>query len=109
MTTETQDENHVSTVRQILLDQMRALRAAGPEEVEQELGRAKGVAELGQVMVNVARVEVDYVKATGQGRAPFFETGSHPALPGPSGTHDVTTLPGAKNGITSVVQHRLKG
>ncbi len=111
MSTETNDDNHVSTVRQILLDQMRALRAAPPEDVERELGRSKGVAELAQAVVNTAKVEVDYVKATGQGRTPFLEPPIvPPALPAPTSTHDKTSVAGGEgSGIVSITRHVLKG
>lgn len=110
MTTETQDSNHVSTVRQHLLDQMKALRGATtPEAMERELGRSKGLSELAQAVVNTAKVEVEYIKATGQGATPFLQT---PAgqLPAPDGSkHEREQLPAPGNGITAITRHHLKG
>jgi hypothetical protein len=64
---------HIDQVRQHVLDQMQSLRTAKPEDIERELKRAKGVSELAQVMVNTAKVEVDYIAATKQPSAPFLE------------------------------------
>jgi hypothetical protein len=107
-----EDANHISTVRKHLLDQMRALRnATTPEEMEREIGRSKGISELAQAVVNTAKVEVDYLKATGQSSTPFLEV--PPDRPyigaGGSGTHDVQRLPAPGNGISSITRHRMKG
>lgn len=93
--------NHISTVRQHLLDQMAALRtAATPEAVRVELDRAKGISDLAQVAVNTAKVEVDYLVATDQTGAPFLEApAGHIAGPGET----------PANGITSITRHRLNG
>lgn len=92
--------NHISTVRQHLLDQMQALRTAKPEDVKQELERAKGISELAQVAVNTAKVEVDYLIATDQTSTPFLEVPPDQRfITGPSGD-----LP---NGISSIVRHRM--
>lgn len=102
--------NHISTVRRHLLDQMRALRAAGtPEEMRTEIERSKGVSELAQAVVNTAKVEVDYLKATGQQSTPFLEVPpDRPYLPDASQSA-TTRLAGPGNGINSIVQHRLRG
>jgi hypothetical protein len=105
-----QDTNHISTVRKHLLDQMKALRNASPETLEREIGRSKGVAELAQAVVNTAKVEVDYLKATGQSSTPFLEVPpDKPYVGVGSGTHDVERLPAPGNGITSITRHRMKG
>jgi hypothetical protein len=108
MTEETQDLNHVSTVRKHLLDQMKALRAAGtPEEVEREIGRSKGMSELAQAVVNTAKVEVDYLKATGQTSTPFLEV--PPDQPYIGAGASVQQLPAPGNGISSITRHHLRG
>jgi hypothetical protein len=106
-----QDTNHISTVRKHLLDQMRALRnATTPEDMEREIGRSKGISELAQAVVNTAKVEVDYLKATGQTSTPFLEVPPDQLYIGAGGgTHDVTRLPAPGNGITSITRHRMKG
>lgn len=100
-----QDPNHISTLRRHLLDQVKALRAAGAEDVQREIDRSKAVAELAQAVVATAKVEVDYLKATNQTSTPFLEAPpDQPYLPEAAGTQG---LP--RNGITSVVRHRLQG
>lgn len=37
-----------------------------PEKIQEELAKAKQIAQIGSVLVNSAKVEVDYLKATGQ-------------------------------------------
>lgn len=91
--------NHISTVRQHLLEQMAALRgAATPEAVKLELEKAKGISELAQVCVNTAKVEVDYLIATEQTSTPFLEVPSDAPYQAPG------ALP---NGISSITRHRM--
>lgn len=67
----------ITTVRQHLLDTLVDLR--NPEK-PMPIDRAKAVAEVAAVLVNSAKVEVEYLKATQQRRGTFFE-----ALPAPGG------------------------
>lgn len=113
---EIEEVNHISTVRRHLLDQMRALRQAStPEDVEREISRSKGVSDLAQAVVNTAKVEVDYLKATGQTSTPFLEVPpDQPYLPDASGKqgagqHAVQQLAAPGNGINSITRHTLKG
>jgi hypothetical protein len=100
-----EEPNHISTLRRHLLDQVKALRAAGAEDVQREIDRSKAVAELAQAVVNTAKVEVDYLKATNQTSTPFLEVPpDRPYLPDAA---DKQGLP--RNGITTVVRHRLQG
>jgi hypothetical protein len=55
--------------------------------------KAKTVADLAQVVVNTAKVEVDYLRANNGGETPFLEASSAANLP---------------EGITGIRQHRLK-
>lgn len=85
----TQPVNHINSVRQHLLDQLSALRnASTPEALKDELARSKGVSELAQTITNTAKVEVDYLVATGQTSTPFLEAppgnGVKPGLPKPA-------------------------
>jgi hypothetical protein len=103
--------NHINTVRALMLEQLRALRTApAGTELAEELKRSKGVSELSQTIINSARVEVDYLAVIhGDGEVPFLaapdEEGAKPKerkdplLQGPSADHPWRT---------SVV-HRLKG
>lgn len=95
--------NHISTVRQHLLDQLAALRSATPEALKDELARAKGVSELAQTITNTAKVEVDYLVATGQSSTPFLEVPPDT----PYLRNNVATLPSGAQ--LPARQHRLKG
>ena len=57
------------------------------------IDKAKTVADLAQVIVNTAKVEVDYLKANNGGETPFLEATGAGKLP---------------EGITGIRQHRLK-
>lgn len=76
---------HISDIRTIMAEQLRALRSASPAELESELKRSKAVSELSQTMINSAKVEIDYLQATKQNHSPFLEvpptvhTGNTPA------------------------------
>ncbi len=68
---------------------------AGVKDGTVDLDRARAVNEIGKTIVDTARVEVDYLKATGGGESSFLDT-----------TIGSGNLP---NGITGVVRHRLAG
>lgn len=96
-------DNHISTVRQHLIDQLAALRKAdGPDAVRLEIDRAKGISDVAQVIVNSAKVEVEYLQKTGQTSTPFLE------VP-PDAPYITTKTEGLPNGISSITQHRLAG
>jgi len=48
---------------------VRDATGAQDKEKPMDLDRAKAVAEIGQTIINSAKVEVDYLKVTGQGPA----------------------------------------
>lgn len=58
------------------------------------LDQARLTSDLAQVIVNTAKVEVDYLRATGGGESAFIERSEEP---------------GERNGITGIVRHRLRG
>jgi hypothetical protein len=64
--------NKMSDLREHLFETLQALK---DKEKPMDLERAKAVAEIGQTIINSAKVEVDYLKVTGQGqhtRSEFF-------------------------------------
>jgi len=83
------------------------LDALSNSENPMDLERARVIADVGQVIVNSAKVEVDFIKATGSRQSAFLEPPTMLDLP--ARTHDVVALPSTGNGITSITQHRLKG
>lgn len=71
------------------------------------LDQARQVSELAQVIVNTAKVEVDYVRATdAASKSTFLE--SKPQAPSlPDGVSKAPAVPG--NGIVGIVRHTIKG
>ena len=99
----------IDTLRTHLFDTL-----AGLKDGSISLDKAKAINETAQVIVNVAKVETDYVRATRRASASgFFAPMNHPLdqLPPPGtttptahGEKTVTPLPG---GATSTV-HRMR-
>lgn len=90
---------HITQLRQHLLDTLADLRN---RENPMEPDRARAVAQVASVLVDTAKVEVDYIKATGQDRAGFLE---EPADPSVSHLGRDPLPPG----ITGITRHRLQG
>lgn len=78
----------LNTLRAVLFDTLQAVKAG-----EIELDKARAVNEIGKTLLDSAKVEVEYLRATGQGSSQFLEAASVP-------------LPA---GIQSVRRHRLVG
>jgi hypothetical protein len=97
---------HISQLRQHLLDTLADLRN---REAPMEPDRARAVAQVASVLVDTAKVEVDYIKATGQDRAGFLEEPPTPGFEGVGSDHTREHLPAPGNGISSITRHRLKG
>lgn len=68
---------------------------AGVKDGTIDIEKARAVNELGKTICDTAKVEVDYLKATGGGESSFLSTaiGSDNLPPG----------------ITGITQHRLRG
>ena len=100
MTTATPQPPHIHQLRDHLLQTLASLRdRTNPMEPD----RARAVAQVASVLVDTARVEVDFIKATGQDTSQFMQA----ALPGETRTtatgNTVQKLP---NGTTI---HRMGG
>lgn len=89
---------HINQLREHLMSTLASLR---DRDNPMEPDRARAVAQVAGVLVDTARVEVDYIKATGQDRSGFLEEPA--ALPAPSST------PQAHNPFPTTVRHRLEG
>lgn len=90
--------NHIDTVRDHLLETLTSLRdRQNPMDVD----RARAIAEVATVLVNSAKVEVEYLKATNQASTPFLEV--------PPDRQFLPPEDAPPNGITSITQHRLRG
>lgn len=87
---------HISEMRQALMDTLRDLR---DRENPMDIDRAKAVAHVASVLVDSAKAEIDYIRATGADRSDFLE---------PPATYQQPTLsngPTANNPFPSVT-HR---
>lgn len=92
---------HIDAVRAELLATLKDLRN---REQPIDIDRARAVAQVASVLVDSARVEVDYIKATGQNAAPFLE--APPSVPTPSASEGSGPL---LTGMAPSKVHRLKG
>lgn len=94
---------HISELRRHLMGTLADLRN---RENPMEPHRARAVADVASVIVETAKVEVEYLRVTKQDRSGFLEEpATRDALPAP-------TAPTANNpfppGITGVRRHRLE-
>jgi len=81
----------ITGMREHLMATLAALR---DRDNPMDIDRAKAVAQVASVLVDSAKVEVDYIRATGGEQSAFLE-GAKDALP---------ALP---DGITTITRHRL--
>lgn len=73
---------HITQVRQALLDTLADLRN---RENPMEIDRARAVAHVASVLVDTAKVEIDYIKATGSECSDFMERApGAPSIPAPN-------------------------
>ncbi|MFD4837698.1 hypothetical protein ACFWP0_09325 [Achromobacter sp. NPDC058515] len=79
----------INDLRDAMFETMTALKE-GKITIEQ----AKAVSEIGQVIINSAKVEVDYIRANNGGESSFIDAVGNDNLP---------------PGITGVTRHRLVG
>lgn len=102
---------HITQIRQLMLEQLRALRTAAPgDDLATEIKRSKGVSELASVMIDSARVEVEYLAVIeGDGEVPFLAAPDDEGITKPRLPHDpLTAGPSADHPWRSSV-HKLKG
>lgn len=88
---------HINELREHLMQTLAGLR---DRDNPMEPDRARAVAQVASVLVDTAKVEVDYIKATGADRSGFLEGQTAPQL---------DNEPTAHNPFPSVTRHRLNG
>jgi hypothetical protein len=81
---------------------MATLASLRDRQNPMEPDRARAVAQVAGVLVDTARVEVDYIKATGQDRADFLESPAHQL-------HQPSSQPTAHNPFPVSRRHTLEG
>jgi hypothetical protein len=69
--------------------------------------KARAINDLGQTIINTAKVEVDYLRVSAQKQSRFLAPGA-PSLPGPAGEAGTPAAPSPGNGILGVRRHLLK-
>jgi len=90
---------HITQMREHLMETLASLRdRTNPMEPD----RARAVAQVASVLVDTAKVEIDYIKAVGADRSDFLEMPS--AAPGLPNASDG---PAAHNPFPTTV-HRLR-
>lgn len=99
------DDNTNTHIDQMRVHLMATLASLRDRDHPMEPDRARAVAQVASVLVDSAKVEVDYLKATGQNRAKFLE---QPL------SADVQRLEGGAksslpDGIASITRHHLRG
>lgn len=82
----------INDLRDTLAEAMKAVR-----DGTLDTDKARTINSLAQTMVDSARVEVEYLRATGGGESEYMEKPKTPKA---------GELP---NGVTAIVQHRLNG
>lgn len=93
---------HINQVRQSLLDTLADLRDRdNPMDVE----RARAVSQVASVLVDTAKVEVDYLKVTGTDHSNFLD--SHEILP--QAARLPANEPTAHNPFPVSARNRLNG
>lgn len=91
---------HINELREHLMGTLTSLR---DRENPMEPDRARAVAQVAGVLVDTARVEVEFLKATGAEKSKFLgDEPESPALPAPSQT------PTAHNPFPNVRRHVLQ-
>ena len=80
---------NIGDLREAMFDTLQALKD-GKLSVEQ----AKAISDIGQVIINSAKVEVDYIRANNGGETAFMESTGNDNLPA---------------GVVGITRHRLAG
>ena len=92
---------HITQLRDHLMQTLASLR---DRENPMEPDRARALAQVAGVLVDTARVEVEYIKATGADRSDFLE-----AAPGTTQLPAPNDSPTANNPFPTSAVHRLRG
>jgi hypothetical protein len=80
----------INDLRELLFQTLEAVKTGS-----MDLDKARAINELGKTITDTAKVEVDYLRATGGGESSFIDTAI-----------GADNLP---NGITAITRHRLQG
>lgn len=93
---------HIDQLRQHLMDTLADLRN---RDKPMEPDRARAVAQVASVLVDTAKVEIEYLKVTNQDRSNFLEIPADAHVAGLGNTPQGAL----SNGIASITRHHLRG
>lgn len=93
---------HINQMREHLMATLASLR---DRDHPMEPDRARAVAQVASVLVDSARVEVDYLKASGQNRTAFLEQ----PISADTLRLDASAQTKLATGIASITRHHLRG
>lgn len=101
-------DNSLAGLRAALFETLRGVKAGTID-----LDKARQVNELGKTLVDTARVEVEFMRATGaEEHSGFIRPAGgdgQPALPNGAGQANVTKPTPPGNGIVGITRHVLRG
>lgn len=97
---------HINQLREHLLATLADLRN---RDQPMEPDRARAVAQVASVLVDTAKVEIDYLKATDQNRSGFLEEPPDPKVAQLGNTPVSGYTQGTVEHLPGVTRHRLRG
>ena len=74
-------KNKLSDLRDHLFAQLEAVREASDENLQKEVQRAQSVSDIGRVLIDSAKVEIEYFRHIGGENSSSSFIESKPALP----------------------------
>lgn len=102
---------HIDELRTSLMETLRHLGTIGrdgkpmdPEQIKAQVSIATAMKGVADTLVDTAKVEIDYIKATGSDRSNFLE-----GTPGPVGIPAPSDTPTAHQPFPISKVHRLQG
>jgi hypothetical protein len=106
MTTPDTTAPHINQLRKHLMDSLADLRN---RDNPMEPDRARAIAQVASVLVDTAKIEIDYLKATGQGHASFLEQPADPSVAALGSMPGSGYSGGTVERIGNVTRHRMGG
>lgn len=97
---------HINQLRDHLMATLASLR---DRENPMEPDRARAVAQVASVLVDTAKVEVDYLKATNQDRSSFLEQPADASVAHLGNTTGSGYTQGNVERLPGVTRHTLRG
>ncbi|OJA66548.1 hypothetical protein BGV71_31695 [Burkholderia ubonensis] len=100
----------MNTIAELRSQLFSTLQQLNDERKPMDIERAKVVADVAQVIINSAKVEVEFLRVTkgkGTGFIPDLLPGANPSAGDDTG--NASTSPEPQNGIVSITRHVMEG